>query len=160
MWNNFNTVFPFLSSFLLFRPPLFSKIKRVASADSGRPSGTLQAEFTDIYLAFLINIIYSHARTQVVDRIRGQGPQTPKRGRRPAEVVADQQAHAPPVRNPGKDRQTMQIEVLPPRPRYHNHLDKSILALDWTAQEEEVLFRLHSEVGNKWSLMSQQLPGR
>ena len=132
----FYTVFPFTSSFLLFRSSLSSKRKRDTSTDSGWPSGILQAEFTDIYLAFLINIIYSHARTQIVDRRRGQSPQIPQRGRRPAEVVADQQTHAPPVRNIGKDRQTMQIEVLPPRPRYHNHLDKSILALDWTPQEE------------------------
>jgi hypothetical protein len=31
---------------------------------------------------------------------------------------------------------------------------------EWTPQEEEMLFALHEEVGNKWSLIAHQLPGR
>ena len=64
------------------------------------------------------------------------------------------------ARTPRKDGETMQIKVLLTLFRYHNHLDGSIRALDWGLAEEDVLFRLHGEVGNKWSLIAQQLPGR
>jgi hypothetical protein len=44
--------------------------------------------------------------------------------------------------------------------RYHNHLDASIVGGEWKAAEEELLFAMHEEVGNKWSAIAQKLPGR
>lgn len=44
--------------------------------------------------------------------------------------------------------------------RYHNHLDASIVGGEWKAGEEELLFAMHEEVGNKWSAIAQKLPGR
>jgi hypothetical protein len=34
------------------------------------------------------------------------------------------------------------------------------LASEWTTEEDEKLFKLHEEVGNKWSLIAQHIPGR
>ena len=43
---------------------------------------------------------------------------------------------------------------------YHNHLDNSIVSTEWTAEEESELFRMHGELGNKWSLMALNMNGR
>lgn len=37
--------------------------------------------------------------------------------------------------------------------RYLNHLDSSIIARDLTSSDEEKLFKLHDEMGNKWSVI-------
>jgi hypothetical protein len=51
----------------------------------------------------------------------------------------------------------MQVKVLPHRLRYHNHLDHNINNSEWTPQEEDRLFNLQDEVGNKWALISSKL---
>jgi hypothetical protein len=38
--------------------------------------------------------------------------------------------------------------------------DPSIRRDPWTAEEDELIIRLHAEFGNGWALISQQLPGR
>ena len=32
--------------------------------------------------------------------------------------------------------------------------------IEWTQNEEEVLIDLHNQIGNKWSLIAQQIPGK
>ena len=44
--------------------------------------------------------------------------------------------------------------------RYHNHLDADLKKLKWSAEEEQLLLQLQEELGNKWSTISRQLPGR
>lgn len=48
----------------------------------------------------------------------------------------------------------------PSIPRYHNHLDSAILRTEWSPEEEEHLYKLHDEIGNKWAIIAQKLPGR
>ena len=44
--------------------------------------------------------------------------------------------------------------------RYHNHLDSTILRTEWSPDEEQHLYKLHDEIGNKWAIIAQKLPGR
>ena len=44
--------------------------------------------------------------------------------------------------------------------RYHNHLDSAIVKTGWSRDEEIRLFRLHDDIGNKWAVIAQELPGR
>ena len=46
------------------------------------------------------------------------------------------------------------------RERFHNHLDSELNKLRWTAEEEDLLLSLQQQLGNKWSTISRQLPGR
>lgn len=46
------------------------------------------------------------------------------------------------------------------RERWYNHLDPSILKSDWTKTEYEKLCYLHSNYGNKWSIIAKHMPGR
>lgn len=46
------------------------------------------------------------------------------------------------------------------RQRYHNHLDSTILRTEWTPEQEQYLYKLHDEIGNKWAIIAQKLPGR
>lgn len=46
------------------------------------------------------------------------------------------------------------------RERWFNHLCPDILKGEWSASEEWVLFLAHSVLGNKWALITQELPGR
>jgi hypothetical protein len=40
------------------------------------------------------------------------------------------------------------------RERWYNHLSPAITKNPWTVQEEEKLFRLHQQQGNKWKDIS------
>jgi hypothetical protein len=44
--------------------------------------------------------------------------------------------------------------------RYRNHLDSTILKTEWTNEEDQYLYQLHDEIGNKWAIIAQKLPGR
>jgi hypothetical protein len=46
------------------------------------------------------------------------------------------------------------------RPRWHNHLNPDIKKTDWTPEEDELLIRLHTELGNSWAKLAQHLEGR
>jgi hypothetical protein len=46
------------------------------------------------------------------------------------------------------------------RERWANYLDPSLLKTPFTQTEDEILLALQKEHGNKWSLISRQLPGR
>jgi len=46
------------------------------------------------------------------------------------------------------------------RDRYLNKLRPNIKCGDWSPQEDELLVKLLNEVGNRWSLIANQLPGR
>jgi len=39
-------------------------------------------------------------------------------------------------------------------------LDSNIRRTEWTREEEEKLYNLHDEIGNKWAIIAQRLPGR
>jgi hypothetical protein len=44
--------------------------------------------------------------------------------------------------------------------RWHNHLNPDIDRKSWTKKEEESLFELHKIHGNKWTVITDSLPGR
>lgn len=46
------------------------------------------------------------------------------------------------------------------RARWFNHLDPGINKGPWTKEEDDIINRYHNEIGNKWTEMSQFLPGR
>ena len=46
------------------------------------------------------------------------------------------------------------------RERWHNHLCPRVNKEMWSLEEEKVLFKYHSEYGNKWSCIAKHLPGR
>ena len=46
------------------------------------------------------------------------------------------------------------------RERYCNHLDPGINKKSWSAEEDDLLLRLHAQLGNRWSIIKTYLPGR
>ena len=46
------------------------------------------------------------------------------------------------------------------RERYINQLDPLIKKTEWTVEEDEIIKRLHGEIGKKWRRYMDQLPGR
>ena len=46
------------------------------------------------------------------------------------------------------------------RERWHNQLDPSINKNPWSQDEEELLIKLHSQLGNKWAEIAKRIPGR
>ncbi|KAJ0397727.1 hypothetical protein P43SY_007195 [Pythium insidiosum] len=46
------------------------------------------------------------------------------------------------------------------RERWCNHLDSSIRKGQWTPEEDELVFSLQQQLGNKWSEIAKMLPGR
>jgi hypothetical protein len=46
------------------------------------------------------------------------------------------------------------------RERWHNHLSPTIVKADWTEAEDARLIEYHTRLGNKWSQISEMLPGR
>jgi hypothetical protein len=46
------------------------------------------------------------------------------------------------------------------RDRYVNKLDPSLKNTPWTVREDEILFRHHNMLGNKWKQIAEFLPGR
>lgn len=46
------------------------------------------------------------------------------------------------------------------RERWHSHLNPAINIGTWSEEEEKRLFDTHKTVGNKWSVISDNLPGR
>lgn len=64
------------------------------------------------------------------------------------------------IPNSGPQREAVQGAVRHHSRRYHNHLDVNINTAEWTPSEEEQLFSLQDELGNKWKLIASSLPGR
>ncbi|KAK4255429.1 hypothetical protein QN277_008432 [Acacia crassicarpa] len=46
------------------------------------------------------------------------------------------------------------------RLRWMNYLRPNLKCGNYTAQEEEIILKLHEQHGNKWSLIAEKLPGR
>jgi len=46
------------------------------------------------------------------------------------------------------------------RERFVNHLDPELKKGEWTDDEEAILIAMHEHHGNRWALISKQLPGR
>lgn len=76
------------------------------------------------------------------------------------EVELDSQIDGDRVWSQAANRQTVSRAVPPTTYRYHNHLDATIVTTEWSPQEETTLSNAHTEVGNKWSVIAQYLPGR
>ena len=46
------------------------------------------------------------------------------------------------------------------RERWHNQLDPAINREPWSTQEEQLIRREHSRIGNKWAEIARLVPGR
>ena len=46
------------------------------------------------------------------------------------------------------------------RDRYNNYLFKEISGASWKPTEDEIILKMHKEIGPKWSLIAKQLVGR
>lgn len=46
------------------------------------------------------------------------------------------------------------------RERWHNHLDPAVNKSDFSAEEENKIFELQEQLGNKWSEIAELMPGR
>ena len=46
------------------------------------------------------------------------------------------------------------------RERFVNHLDPNLKKSEWTDDEEAILIGMHKHHGNKWTLISKNVPGR
>jgi hypothetical protein len=46
------------------------------------------------------------------------------------------------------------------RERWYNHLNPYVKKANWSKNEEWILWILHRKMGNRWALISKQLPGR
>lgn len=46
------------------------------------------------------------------------------------------------------------------RNRWVNSLDPNVTKQDWTAEEEDHVFQLHKQFGNKWAEIAKHIPGR
>lgn len=44
--------------------------------------------------------------------------------------------------------------------RWHNHLNPAIKKSPWTAEEDDLIYKLHCEWGNQWNKIAKLLPGR
>jgi len=66
----------------------------------------------------------------------------------------------------GPQKWTMIAEYLPQRQgkscreRWHNHLNPKIKKVNWTKEEEWILFLMHRKVQNKWAEIAKVLEGR
>ena len=45
-------------------------------------------------------------------------------------------------------------------PRSLVELNSAISKKDWTPEEDELVYRLHNQYGNKWAIIAEQLKGR
>lgn len=95
-----------------------------------------------------------------MDCILGPNPQEPFRKGEAQQVESDCPQDGRRVSASPEDRQTMSLEVTPPRLRYNNHLNPLMLKDNWTEAEERLLFHLHDELGNKWAVIAAKLGGR
>lgn len=54
----------------------------------------------------------------------------------------------------------MSRKVRPLKLRYENHINTDTAKIDWTLEEELMLIQYHNEIGNKWALIAQKIPGK
>lgn len=51
----------------------------------------------------------------------------------------------------------MSLKVNPKEYRYHNHVNSRVRKDGWTLEEENTIFLLHNQMGNKWTEIAKEL---
>jgi hypothetical protein len=59
-----------------------------------------------------------------------------------------------------KKRKAVPRTVVPLPLSYENHISTESAKVEWTIEEELLLIQLHNDIGNKWSVIAQKIPGK
>lgn len=81
-------------------------------------------------------------------------------GARHAQLEYDCQTDVFGARNATKERQTVPGTVLYGSFSYENHINTETAKVEWTIEEELLLIQYHNDIGNKWSVIAQKIPGK
>jgi hypothetical protein len=59
-----------------------------------------------------------------------------------------------------QERQTVSRTVFFGPLSYENHINTETAKVEWTIEEELLLIQFHNDIGNKWSVIAQKIPGK
>jgi len=106
---------------------------------------------------FLLDVIKPKAN---LVRRGGRHPQEALRRRGNAKLESHREKDVSWLQNSSQKRQTMSRTVWPFELSYENHISSETSKAEWTIEEELMLIQYHNEIGNKWSLIAQKIPGK
>lgn len=79
---------------------------------------------------------------------------------RHAKLVDDRQKNVLGARPAAKEREAVPRTVAPVPLSYENHINTESAKVEWTIEEELLLIQIHNDIGNKWSVIAQKIPGK